>query len=358
MQSLETVIKCFCLSVTLLGVGGTRKRLLWPLRLLAGWTIILATSSYLWSFYMKKASRAFQVKMANELLILICLTLCYVWLLKFGAIFEECLVWCNKFHENHRLRKYFDKTAENCTKIYKISGLAVPGAMALLFGQSLILTSLNRRWEPPFSVYVPLMEENFANRLCASLTQYIECTVFLISMHTIFGVIYVTINYVIAGLDLLQDLIKHGSTLEEVVELHCRLLDMMHTLIGLSRMPILFFEMTNYAILLLTWVVVFFEPQIFATAVAANGVGLLYFTICWLNEKFMATNDQLWDFLYDLEWYNMPPKERKYLLLIMAMVDHTNSLMAGPFHLICYQKLGRMFQRVYQCGIVINELIK
>lgn len=370
MQPLNAVLKYFVLTKRYLGAGTSEnsrfaKTQQVLLRNLYYAVIALVIAAYIWTLATPGGSIASKIQTAIEFLIVVCMSLCYLWLVHNGQIYENCLEWCNKFHEKHSnvvlVKGIFEKSAKKCNAVYRRTLIAVVAPISCLVIQGIVLTIVKGRLEPPFSVYFPFVQQNFVSRAIMCPTQYIECTIYIVAMQVTFGVIFVSLNYVMTGLELIRFKLQSykedfNKTLTEVVIVHCDILDHLNTLISLTRMAILFFEVTNYGLLLLTWVAIFLEPKVIFIAVAADSVSIFYFMVCWVNEKFRCANDELRTFLYDLEWYTMHPQQRRRLLMLMMMVDCTSSLKAGPFHFAHFDQLARMLQRIYSIGLVVKNV--
>lgn len=296
----------------------------------------------------------------------------YYFLLKRNKkIYENCLEWCEKFHVEWRdhflIRNRFEDCAVEATKIFRYCGRDLP---CVILGIGLIETTvhsaINGRFEVFFPVYLPFVSDQvLLNRVVSFVNQCFACAVLCAPMLASFGVIFVTVRYAMAAIDAMKILLKttkfyetdFQATIKAVVDLHCDVIKRLDLLINLSKIPILFFEIASYSLLLLIWVIVFFAPSLISMIFAASGEFVIYFLICWMNEQLADAFVDLKLFLYDLKWYDLTPRQRKLLLQIMVAADRPQILQAGPFHMISYESLCSMLNRAYSYGVVINNIV-
>lgn len=150
-------------------------------------------------------------------------------------------------------------------------------------------------------------------------------------------------------------MIQFQNTVEEVVTIHCQLIEFQTLLFNFAYIPTMAFEFLVYMFLLLIWIVVFFIPESISGAIVSFGVVVLYLILCAFNESSGKLFDDLKVTLYNLEWYNMSPAKQKMILMIMMVVDNPKSMRCGPFHKICYEEFKIMLHRTYSYGLCMNK---
>ncbi|KAK2588369.1 hypothetical protein KPH14_004383 [Odynerus spinipes] len=73
----------------------------------------------------------------------------------------------------------------------------------------------------------------------------------------------------------------------------------------------------------------FFQMAFFTVCLAY--VLLQIYLYCYIGEKLLTQSTEIAYAAYDCEWYNMPAKEVKYLILIMRRAHSPLRITAGQF---------------------------
>lgn len=256
-----------------------------------------------------------------------------------------------------------EKSGKFSTGILKL----LPASVLLAGSLNFIFLSWNSgRMVPTLPAYVPFFTQNSLNGLLSYLNQEVTAISLLTAFAIAFNAILVTVNYSIALMQVMAMMLraagpddgkKFKKTLKKIVDIHCEVIEQLDTLNELVKLPLLGFVGTTYSLLLISWIIVFFEPQLVFLCIICTGVSTLFVSICWINEKLIEASDELRFALYDLEWYTMSTNQRRSLLSVMIMADRPKLLSAGPFDLISYEGLADMLNRVYSYGMIINNLV-
>lgn len=329
--------------------------------------MLFANFLILWGFRMAE-DLTLRVQLGFNMVFYMILTLVLSILVRQGKPYDSCLDWCDRLYEKalnwDQLKPVFEKCAEESYQIVARIQTGFKGILTFAFMQFLVLSIYHRRFEPFFRVTLPSMSEDnlVSGFICATWLMCAACTICSLIFLS-FAAISSIIRHFIAVLESMKVLLATAEaknfdrTVRVVVQMHCDLLERRNDLIVLTRPMILCFEFAVYAILLFTWMVVFFEPSLLMVALAASGLFILYFQITWINEGLVDSFRDFSFFLYDMEWYTLKPKQRLALMQIMMIMNKPRILMAGPFHAVDFDNFKIMVQRVYSYGIVINKII-
>lgn len=219
----------------------------------------------------------------------------------------------------------------------------------------------------PIPVYLPFLPHQ--NPLVYGLNLTIQCSVGLIVTsynNLVFIVILVSMKYFMASLKALQVVISEANDnkkknfkaiIKNFVERHCDLMAQQEIFTKLLSTHVLFLEAETYCVMFLIWIVFFFARNELFIMGASIVVGSQFFFIAWLNEKLVDEYEELQVAIYDVNWYEMPLKDRKMLLPLMQMAKERKLLRAGAFHVVNYEKMAEFLDNVYSYGLILNTLI-
>lgn len=152
--------------------------------------------------------------------------------------------------------------------------------------------------------------------------------------------------------------VEFHRAIKDLVGLHTEMIVYQNKLADLSVVPTLILEFISYGLLLIMWIIVFFLNDLAFLGLIASANLLPYFVLIWMNERLADAYDELRQVLYAIEWYNMSTNKQKALLQIIIIIDCPKLLSAGTFHLINYEGLADMLNRVYSYGLFINNLLE
>lgn len=371
MQPLKEVQKSYSSAKKLLGLGGSK----WIVKAIGG-NFIFNILTYTFETFTTKEGTLQQIHIAMITGMIYCLSLFFLSLVNFTSRYDDCLQWCNRFHQklafqDPKVRKCFESCGKTSAKLFCWTTFNVPVVLNVcILLQALIQGAIQGRFLPLQEIHFPFLgafTESLVWRVFLIFIQLSGSFVCIFSVMLYINITVMTINYVMAIFDALKVLLSSSEVKGDMnkddmvkcaVDMHSDLMDRVDILIELSQMPLMLFEANIYCVLLLFWVAVFFNHQLFLVVFGANGMFALYIWIVVKNEQLIEANEKFRLFLYDLEWYRLEVGFQKKLLLIMVMTDRLNFVKVGPYHLMNYEELGNMFNRVYQYGLIINDFLK
>lgn len=282
--------------------------------------------------------------------------------------FEGLLKWCHNVHINNAEHCYKNAAHRSWATFQRLLFYLPLAALGFDGFQSVVMSIKKNRLEPFVPGLIPLWrQQTFVNQLIVLCSDWFLTVTLFISFGTIIGIIYISLYHFIAVLEALQlkfrDLQLASSMkvftakIQQVTDTYCDLIDQQNKLIDLVSGLMLIFEVLTYFIVLLIWIVLFFDRQLIFLGLVMAGVGVLYFMICWINEKLVDAYTDLRFTIYGLAWYEMGAHQRKMLLPIIIMTGQPKLLSAGGFHVISFKTTAVMVNRIYRCGLIINDLV-
>lgn len=283
--------------------------------------------------------------------------------------FKSSLVWCEQLqakpYASKAVTQSFTDAAARASKIFGLIRKVLLTVYILAYIQA-IPGLIEGKVELPYPLYMPFFpKEKLYSRLLAALEYYLSgCTV-IHSMIAVYGVLLAVIIHIMALMRSIEILttetriidIEFLETVKVVIDMHVDLVERLNILIELTRPAILAFEFCVYGVLLFNWVALFHYPSILFLGAALYGLFMCYLLVCWINESLISEFEKFTQSIYDMEWYAAEPNRRRSLLLLLMVSQRPKLLMAGPFHVVSYQNLGAILQRVYSFGIMINNVI-
>lgn len=290
------------------------------------------------------------------------LTSFYVYLIVFSSKFENLLKWCENLLKSTKKQKAIHEETVKMFGIIVITlrRTAVCGAIL----QSMAMYSIKGRIEPTFlTSLLCISQDNVYFRCSMSIILIISGWALTCGITTIMAVIIVCMTHFILVIDEIENLIYMelsfcSKAIKRIVEVHCKIIEYQNILNNLISLPMLGFAIYCYLVLFLIWISIFFAPENSFTAVGGVVTCFAYILICNLNEKLSEAHDRVRIALYDIDWFDLKPFERKPFLLLMILIDQRKLIRAGPFFTISYVELGKMINRAYSCGILINNLVQ
>lgn len=285
---------------------------------------------------------------------------------KLGAI-RKCFEWCGAQydHPNPVIKDLFEKCGAETTlmlrRIIRIVGIG--GTFSLIVGQPLMLRLFNGKFTMPVPAHLPgLLPEDFKVFVLHSLIVDIAGTSMLICNILIALTLSIMINHYKTALAAMSVIIHTKKDpfeiiAKEFVEMHADLITQQDNFYDLMSILVLLNEIVAYGAIFISWFIIFFARESMVMAVVALFPPILFISIALINEDLSSAYDDLRQSIHDVNWYEMPPKDRKYLLLIMKVVDRKRLMHAGPFHVVNYELVNRFLSRVYSYGMILNSTI-
>lgn len=312
------------------------------------------------------------------------LTICELTLLTFTYLFyhlfskwsdyRECITWCEglydkiQVHNLHEVQRILTTCAHRSNNIFRVVMKIVFVAVAMAALETAIKSGFNGMFTPHIPVQFPwLPKESPLNGLACIVCLFCSLFPLILSTISIFGVIAVTVEHFILGLNVIHVLLKSLRTpftdqtfyslIRTCTVLHCELIAQRHILVGLTSSMVLIFELSAYVAILMIWLIVFHLPGMLLVAISGIALSALFVLLCWINERLGTAIDDCSHFLYELDWNCFKPEHRRTLVQMKIFIDKPRILMAGKFHPVSFVNLRRMLDRVYRFGVVLNKVL-
>lgn len=84
----------------------------------------------------------------------------------------------------------------------------------------------------------------------------------------------------------------------------------------------------------------------------------LLFCICFINEKFLESLDDIKEAFYDIPWYGLTPKQRKVLLIVMNCDQIQGGFTAAGIHGLSMERFGIVVKAGYSNLLVLKDLVQ
>lgn len=373
MQRLSLVWSVYGKADLILGISGNKskrgsnlRRILLTIHSL---NLHFTHASFTWSLFLARGDPLQQVQLGTHWMCVLPVTIFYWLFLKDSDLYADCLKWCEDLHskpqDNSKIRSCFEKCASDSNKIFEYFGYYLPPiVLCSSLAQIVLQSGIDGRFESVVPIYLPFVsEENTIGRIVSCINVCVALFSLLTFFIMAFGSIFVTIRHAIAIMESTKirfqsAILTNMASVKDIVLPYCDMIHRLDLLIKLTRSSILCYETCVYNALLLTWIIVTFKPSLVLFAISACGMMVFYFLLNIINEELVDAFEELRNFLYDLEWYSYNPQERRVLLQFMVMVNRPKLLTTGPFHTVCYNNFGAIFQRIYSFCVLINKLVR
>lgn len=324
-------------------------------------TVLLVLTTYCGYFTCHEPHEKIQVKI--EIIGSSLTYFCMPIFIKKRELVDIGLLWCENLQRKYGRFQFFKTCKKDSTKVFQMFVYGIPlGSVFLLLSQSLYSYYCKIFLAPLGTVapnawsFVFISSTQYIGIYLLSLTFSISFS-FIFTMQSHFSATFSYIKNVLAQLKPKMTDKQVRDIIKEAVDLHCEIIEYQILLEEFHYFIILIIEWVIYLLILLTWIVVFHMPTLIIFASGTLGYLLVYFIICWTNEKLDDAYDDVRDALYDLEWYEMPPKQRNMIQLVMVAYNRRRFVRAGPLHILNFEGFADMLNRIYSYGLIINDLV-
>lgn len=188
---------------------------------------------------------------------------------------------------------------------------------------------------------------------------------FVFPIATASGVAVVVLVHVLAGFEVLKILIEklnvesqnESKLWKQIILLHWNLIEQIRELSDAFSWTVFLLELICYFCFLNAWITQHYSRSSFIFFVYILSLANQYFFICLGNEKIQEKFVELFEKLYDTPWYEMKPKNRITLSLVLQMSQKPFGIGAGPFHQATFDTFLSTSKRWYSFIIVLNNII-
>lgn len=285
--------------------------------------------------------------------------------------YEVCLKWCSKCNlrkaqmENGKAKEILGRFWSRSRKFIK--WIVLPPAIIIevllisvvvvsfaLTGKPLLLLPITVFWSE---------EQTILNHIVNIISIQVGGLPLVLAESIFFGTLFVIVEYIITVIEVMEmdmmdmQIQEFEKKSPEIIELQCEVIEVQNILVNAVAFPILCIEMVAYALSLLILLSIN-DSSKFHFVISSVILLAPYIVLCWSNERLAGAYKNYGTFLYDFEWCNLKPKQRRTLLLIMIMADRPQLLHAGPFHLMSYEHLTEFMNRIYSYNLFLRDLVR
>lgn len=344
---------------------------------------LLIGSTFLWFFEFLYFSIVIEVDTLKALLLgiqgvaAVCGCLVGFLFLKDAESYRKCLLWCKKWTTtsvggvfNGILKENFEFCAARSRRMLKQIVLgSVATFVAIHIGQMPLKSLLNWKLTLVFPIYIPFYPpDTYPSFFVNFFLQAFAAVNVAFAWAGMFGTVAVTFEHLktlVKTLNSVMETIRTetrsqfiNETLKVVAILHCEWIECQKRVIRLTSGVLFVFELCSVALVMVFWTAVVIAHTEYATAAAALGMFFIYSVICVINESIGDSYESLGDTLYDLEWYNMPVKERRTIWFMQIAMQKVHLLTAGPFEVANLEHLYKFLKNTYSYCLCLNNVIK
>lgn len=325
-------------------------------------SLIIALLSAVWTFYNVDGISA---KLTYIILLVTALTFSIVTLILMSLITtcEALFSWLESLHGRFGSVANFEKCKKVSNRFVVVFCCIFPIATAFMGVLDCLIVGITTgKLESTFLSPSPF---GTWGTLAVFMLHIAAVLMLSVSNESIYAVVLVTLLHFRAILQYIQMRMKalnrqtsrrrFNATIKDVVNLQCELIAYQEILHRFTFVPGLIVEFNYYTALLFAWVAVFFVHDLAFIGMMGIGNSLPYLILCGVNEMLADAFDDLRETLYDLEWYCMSAEKQRVLLMVMAAVDNPKVMRTGPFHVVCFEELAKIWNRVYNYGLFLNN---
>lgn len=295
------------------------------------------------------------------------MTLAFICIPIFVAKREQVTIglrWCENLQAKYGWMSYFEESKVKSSKTFKVFVYGIPGGSVSLLTIQSIYNACNGIRLAPFGTPTP----NIGIFVGICLVQCIGVYWHSLTFGMNWSFIVVMQSHFVAAFDHVKTILSQlrpkmsekdfNAVIKESVDLHCNIIEYQVLLEHFTYYPVLIIEWIIYLLLLISWIAIFHFRDGFFVAFGTALHAVVYFAVCWTNENLDDVYDDVKNSLYDLEWYEMPPKQRKIIQMVMVALQKRRFVRAGPFHVLTYESFADMLNRVYSYGLIINNVVQ
>lgn len=305
---------------------------------------------------------------------------------------KDLLGWCESLYD---VEKYFSKRVQKIAephltklegqtlKLLKLlSNVMYADAICITIGLATIGMFLPEKIYPKFSLpillYLPFKKQNTWHAFITTLLIQTKVCIDSASLITfIFGIFFCIVIHTLGFLNIVKEFVQnmkhdlqtinggHKNTevvYEESIKIITEMLCNVNSVIGsFSKLYTNFFlllEMSSLCSLFLCGLTFTVVHQQYAFAIGITFPTVLLFLICLTNEMFLERLDDIKEALYDIPWYELAPKQRKILLIVLNCDRIQGGFSAAGIHDLSMERFGIVVRAGYTNMLVLKDLVQ
>lgn len=117
------------------------------------------------------------------------------------------------------------------------------------------------------------------------------------------------------------------------------------------------FEFASFGSLFVFGLIMLVLHQQYFFALGIVCASVILFTFCVINEQFLEKFAEISVALYDIPWYTLTPKERKFFLQVMTCSEIQKGFMASGVHGVTFERFSKIVQAAYSNVLVLKDLV-
>lgn len=261
--------------------------------------------------------------------------------------YTKIICWCAQ-------RRSSKKSAEFIRKAFKFYVCAQLTAIFLVHAVSFIYQLVKRSYEPIFLIHLPFLEPtnawiftfNTLYQLITGLQALVPFTCFFSTYLLVFKYIYDQVALLVANCQSL--------TLKELITSHADVINVYKLFSEVNSMPLLAIQFLCYPLAYLAVFGLTVAPEV-KTMGSFCGLSIAeMFILFHINERLVSQFESFQFEIYNLAWYNMTPKERKVLVIILTQPIPT--LKGGGVYPMTHETFWNIMSNVYNTTMLLKEV--
>lgn len=117
------------------------------------------------------------------------------------------------------------------------------------------------------------------------------------------------------------------------------------------------FELASFGSLFVFGMIMMVIHQQYFFAFGIVGASAILFSFCFINEQLLKKIAELSTALYEVPWYTLTPKERKFFLQVMTCSDIQSGFKASGVHGVTFERFSKIVQAAYSNVLVLKDLV-
>lgn len=295
--------------------------------------------------------------------------------------YKKCILWCNNCDKkvaNSSHKIIFANIYDECNRY---SLIMFKGNLLFYFWFSFFLTGfpnlvsgLQQKFNLLPKLYLFCVFPTDTAFVFSIAAIQLQQAAFIIcySMGVVMSVVMITMNFCGGCLDAMgQILVKIDEELNNVenrwkyflenvkviIDLHSEVTVMETVAVKLMAKTLMAYVLAVHGITFLCWLLFFIEASQYLLLFAGLACFAEYYLICFVNDRLNEAHNRFYLQLCTIHWYGWQPRERRMLLLILAMAKKPKLLRAGSVQEMNYESLLDFIKRGYTAGIILKDVM-
>lgn len=302
--------------------------------------------------------------------------------------------WCGGLHETKKnfhplihgvAQKRIEWAHKSSIKVIKLLAF-------ILYGDTFSITicfavlglwlpeSIHPKYEPPLPFYLPFEEQNTLRSFVITTLCQTKCTFDLATFYLIvLGSFYVISINIFAYLNVISDSIKMLDefvqlelsksskeipllTIKEwiqiVTDLTCVALENISKLNNIFTGWFLMFEIVSFGSFFIFGLTMVGVIDQYSFIVDMSAAGMILFSFCYINEKFLEKMSENSNALYSIPWYMLNANEQKIFFLASNVKNIRTGLKTGGLDRLSFNRFVQILKAAYSNTVIFKDILQ